>query len=155
MLSVHNLSGSLTCSLLNLRLQHDRTDDCSHITSFNSVFHLLLFPHNSKVWIRLMRWPLSLLLLCMTWTTQVAPTASCAMQEVSWPSSTMTRLCLRATTLLWPFRSPPETISATSSRILNGTGLAVTFDSIHFFLGFLKVNGQLWCRINVGEFLQR
>lgn len=92
-----------------------------------------------------MRWPLSLLLLCMTWTTQVAPTASCAMQEVSWPSSTMTQLCLRATMQLWPSRSPRETISATSSRTLNGTGLVVPFISIHLFMPwlFLQVTGQL------------
>lgn len=111
---------------------------------FIFIFHSLLSPPppNSKVWIPLMRWPLSLLLLCMTWTTQVAPTASCAMQEVSWPSSTMTQLCLRATTLLWPSRSPPETISATFSRTLNGTGLAVTFNSFHFFIP-LKVNRKL------------
>lgn len=104
-------------NLLDLWLQHDRSGGFSLFPFFPFVYP------NSKVWILLTRWLLLLLLLCMMWTTQAAPTASCATQEVSWPSSTMTQLCWRVTMQLWPSRSPREMISATSSRTSKGTQL--------------------------------
>lgn len=84
------------------------------------IYHVVC--PDSKVWIPLTRWLPWLLPRCTMWTTQAAPTASCATQEASWPSSTMTRLCSRATTQHWPSRSPQEMISATSSKTLKGGG---------------------------------
>lgn len=90
----------------------------------------------------------SLLPQSTMWITQEGQILSCAMLAVSWPFSTMTQLCWRATMLPWPSSSPPGMANAIYLKTwrgkLNPQGPHLPTNISHFLLCSILEEGSAW-----------